>query len=271
MNRERCLTTFLAFACALIVAAGCGGGGEAGGEEGAMEEEAGGVATAMDAKAATVDTATAATVSGTVSFTGTEPEAEAIDMSEEPNCAARYDMPKTTEEVVVGEGGGLANVFVYVKDGLSGMTFSVPSEGVVLDQAGCWYRPRVFGIQVGQDLVIKNSDGLLHNINAKAEQNRGFNISQPVEMETTRQFGVPEVMVRFECDVHGWMYAYVGVLEHPYYSVTGNDGSFSLDTLPPGTYTIEAWHERYGAQTQQVTVGANESAEVTFTFGDASA
>jgi hypothetical protein len=176
-----------------------------------------------------------------------------------------------TEEVVVGDNGGLANVFVYVKEGLGAMSFPVPSEPVVLDQAGCWYRPRVFGIQVGQELAIKNSDGLLHNINAKAEVNRGFNISQPVEMETTREFRAAEAMVRFECDVHGWMHAYAGVLEHPYYSVTGNDGGFSLDMLPAGTYTIEAWHERYGTQTQEVTVTAGESAEVSFTFGDTSA
>jgi len=118
----------------------------------------------------------------------------------------------------------------------------------------------------GQDITIRNSDGLLHNINASPDINRGFNSSQPVNMETTRSFGAAEVMVPLRCDVHGWMNAYVGVLDHPYHSVSNSSGAFSLSTLPPGDYVIEAWHERYGTQTQNVTVTTGETAEVTFTF-----
>ena len=118
----------------------------------------------------------------------------------------------------------------------------------------------------GQDITIKNSDGLLHNINATPAEQRGFNTSQPVAMETTRSFGTVEVMVPLRCDVHGWMNAYVGVLDHPYHSVSNGSGAFDLSTLPPGDYVIEAWHERYGTQTQNVTVSTGETAEVTFTF-----
>lgn len=247
--------------------AGCGGGEQQ--QAGESAETGGGME--GGAMETTVDAATAATISGSVDFAGTAPEAMLIDMSEEPDCAAKHEGGQYSEAVVVNDNGTLANVFVYVKSGLGDMSFPTPDEPVVIDQAGCWYVPRVLGIQVGQDLLIKNSDGLLHNINAKPAQNRPFNISQPVVMETTRSFRAPEVMVPLECDVHGWMQAYVGVLEHPYYAVTGPAGSFSLAPLPPGTYTIEAWHETYGTQTQEVTVGESEQAEITFTFGEPSA
>jgi hypothetical protein len=137
---------------------------------------------------------------------------------------------------------------------------------VTLDQTGCHYVPHVLAIQVGQPLVIKNSDGILHNINTQPSQNRGFNISQPVEMETEREFNTAEVMIPVKCDVHGWMEAYIGVQDHPYAAISGTDGTFSLENLPAGDYVIEAWHESFGTQTQNVTVGAQETQEITFTF-----
>lgn len=249
-----------------LIVAGCGGGEQQAGEAGAAGGEAG-----AGGPASVVDEATAATVAGSVVFKGSAPKPSVIDLSEEPTCAAKYDEPLYSQEVVTNENGTLRNVFVYVKEGLGDLSFPVPAEPVVLDQAGCWYHPRVFGVQVGQDILIKNSDGVLHNINAKPSLNRGFNISQPVVMETRRKFRSVEVMIPLQCDVHGWMAAWVGVLDHPYYSVTGEDGSFSLAPLPPGTYVIEAWHETYGTQTQEVTVGASERAEITFTFGEPSA
>ncbi len=248
---------------ALAAAGGCGGGEKGGAEGGAA---AAGEESATTSMAAVVDEATAATIVGRVVFEGTAPKPAVVDMSEEPTCAEKYSGPKYTEDVVVNDNGTLRNVFVYVKEGLGDRKFPVPSEPVVLDQQGCWYTPRVFGIQVGQPLLIKNSDGILHNIKAKPKLNRGFNISQPRVMETTRKFRVPEVMVPLECNVHGWMHAYAGVLDHPYFSVTGEDGGFKLAPLPPGTYVIEAWHEKYGTQTQEVTVGEGEQKEVTFTF-----
>jgi len=137
---------------------------------------------------------------------------------------------------------------------------------MTLDQDGCRYHPHVLGIQVGQTLAIKNSDGILHNIKAKAKANRPFNISQPAVMTSTKTFDKPEVMVALECNVHGWMHAWLAVLPHPFFGVSGGDGSFTIKGLPPGTYTIEAWHEKYGAQTASVTVAGSETKTADFSF-----
>ena len=138
-----------------------------------------------------------------------------------------------------------------------------------IDQVNCRYEPRVLGARVGQRIAVRNSDPVMHNVNAKPTQNRGFNISQPVQgMVSSRRFRIPEVMVRVGCDVHAWMGAYVGILPHPFFATTGDNGSFAIPDLPPGTYTIEAWHEKYGTQTAEVTVGEGESKAIEFTFGD---
>ena len=265
LKLEHLRLEFCALALIAFLAAGCGGGEE--GSSGAAVSSGSGAAAAGP----TIDPASAATIAGTIAFNGTASELVEIDMSEETVCADKHDGPVYSQNVVVNDNGTLRNVFVYVKEGLGDMTFPPPAEPVELDQNGCRYHPHVFGIQVGQDLVIKNSDGLLHNINAKPSVNRGFNISQPVEMKTTRQFRAAEIGVPLECDVHGWMNAFVNVVDNPYYAVTGEDGSFSLAPLPPGTYVIEIWHEEYGAQTMEVTVGASETKEITFTFGGAAA
>ena len=136
-----------------------------------------------------------------------------------------------------------------------------------LDQKGCHYVPHVFGMMAKQKLLIKNTDDTLHNIHAMPTANKEFNIGQPNQgMETTRTFAQPEVMVHFKCDVHPWMSAYVGVLSHPFFGVTGEDGTFSIKGLPAGEYTLEAWHEKYGPQTQTVKVAAGESKTVDFKF-----
>jgi len=245
----------------------CGGGGDggaAGGDAGVGEA-------AAPAAAPAVDPAIAATISGTILLEGTPAPNTVIDMGEEPDCAAKYtDTPPMTEEVVAS-GGHLANVFVYVKSGLEG-TFAPPSTPVTIDQDGCRYHPHVLGIQVGQPLQILNSDPLLHNINTQPTTNRGFNVSQPqAGMKTSRKFRKAEVMIPVKCDVHGWMHAYIGVLDHPYFSVSAGDGSFSIASLPPGTYVVEAWHEKYGTATQTVTVGPSEHTEISFTFSAESA
>ena len=135
-----------------------------------------------------------------------------------------------------------------------------------LDQKGCHYSPHVLGIQVGQPLQVVNSDNTLHNVHAMPNANREFNQGQPVPgMKNSVTFTAPEVMIPFKCDVHGWMHAYVGVMDNPYFAVTQDGGKFEL-TIPPGTYTIEAWHEKLGTQTQMVTVGAKETKDVAFTF-----
>ena len=240
----------------LLVMAGCGGGdggGAAGGDGGGAAVEN------------PVDAATAGNIAGSIVFEGDAPSMDVIDMSTESVCADKHASSPMIEEVVVNSNGTLANAFVYVKEGLESLQFPTPG-AVLLDQNGCFYVPHVLGVMAGQDITIKNSDGLLHNINASPSEQRGFNTSQPVAMETTRSFGTAEVMVPLRCDVHGWMNAYVGVLDHPYHSVSNGSGAFNLSTLPPGEYVIEAWHERYGTQTQNVTVTTGQTAEVTFTF-----
>ena len=255
----------MVLATAAVFALACGGGG--GGDGAGGMEEAGG-----EEMASPVDMATAGGIHAMVMFEGMAPDMEAIDMAAEPTCAAKYSGTPMTEEAVVGDGGGLANVFVYVKEGLDGsMSFPTPASAVVVDQNGCRYVPHVVGVQAGQDLTFRNSDGLLHNINASPSTNRGFNISQPVNMDTNRDFGMAEVMVPVRCDVHGWMTAFVGVVDHPFHGVTGMEGGADLGMLPPGEYVVEAWHERYGMQTANVTVATGETAMVSFSFSDAMA
>ena len=208
-----------------------------------------------------------ATITGSIKFTGAKPVMAKIDMSDEPVCKAKYQTPPTKEDVVVNPNGTLANVFVYVKAGLpAGYTAPAAASPVVLDQSGCRYHPHVFGIQVGETMSIKNSDGIAHNIKAVGVKNRPFNISQPTTMTTPRTFTTTEVMVPLECNVHGWMKGWVGVLPHSFFAVSGADGSFKISGLPPGTYTIEAWHERYGTQTSTVTVAGTETKTAAFTF-----
>jgi hypothetical protein len=251
---------------AVILAAGvwgCGGSkgnASAGGSTGA-------VAQAGASGAGAAGPTGNATVSGVIHFTGTAPANPKIDMSQESACQSKYTTPPTDPQFVVAD-GKLGNVFVYVKSGLpAGATYPAPSTPVEIDQSGCLYHPRVFGVQVDQDIVIKNDDNVLHNIKAVPSINRGFNISQPsAGMTSKRKFSSPEVMVPLECNVHGWMHAWVGVLPHPFFATSGPDGSFSIKNLPAGTYTIEAWHEKLGTQTQTVTVGAGETKTADFTF-----
>ncbi len=254
----------------VVAIAACGGGGDAGGAGGAEsaggEDAAAGGDAAPAAAAPAVDPAVAATIAGGVEFAGVHPAMTEIDMSEEPVCLDKYNQGPPTTENAVGMDGRLANVFVYVKEGVSG-EYPTPSEPVLLNQEACRYLPHVQGLQVGQTLLIKNSDAVLHNINTQPTANRGFNISQPqAGMESRREFSRPEVMIPVKCDVHGWMSSYVGVVSHPYFSVSDMDGSFSIGSLPPGTYTVEAWHELYGTLSQEVTVGEGETASITFGY-----
>ncbi len=221
-----------------------------------------------ESAAPAVDPAEAATIAGVIRFTGTPPAEEPIDMSAEPTCAEKHDGQPTQHAVVVGDDGGLGNVFVYVKEGLPDRSWPASNEEVVLDQDGCVYEPHVLGVRAGEDIVVRNSDGLLHNVNAQPETNRGFNMGQPTNMESRRSFAQQEVMIPVTCEVHGWMNAYIGVVDHPFFAVTGDDGTFQLEGLPPGTYTVEAWHERLGTQTMQVTVAAQQTEEVELTFDD---
>jgi hypothetical protein len=213
-----------------------------------------------------VDESKAGRILGRVVFEGPVPENPPIRIEADPVCIRENTNTKTFETVLVNN-GGLDNVFVYVKDGLAGYYFDTPTEPVKLDQSGCRYTPHVFGVRSGQPLEISNSDATMHNVHALASVNREFNFGQPIKgQKDTRRFTAREVMVQFKCNVHPWMHAYAGVLDHPYFAVAAGGGKFELKNVPAGTYTVEAWHEKLGAQTQSVTLGDNESKEISFTF-----
>jgi plastocyanin len=257
------MTRFLVASLAAAFLVSCGGGNTSQNQQNAVPASSGAAAPAAPPA---VDPAIAATVSGKVTFTGTAPASAPIKLGSDPYCEKANPGLKTENEVV-SKDGAVGNVFVYVKDGLGDRAFPAPSQPVVLDQKGCHYTPHVLGIQVGQPLQIVNSDDTLHNIHGLPKANKEFNQGQPIQgMKMTHTFSTKEVMIPFKCDVHGWMNAWIGVIDHPYYAVTSTDGTFSLKGLPPGTYTIEAWHERLGTQTQTVTVGEKETKDVAFTF-----
>jgi plastocyanin len=206
-------------------------------------------------------------ISGTVGFTGEAPQRRALKMSADPACEAANAGKTRLGEAMVINDGKVQNVFVYVKDGLGDAKFDVPAEPVEMDQNGCMYTPHVVGAMAGQTIVIKNSDATLHNVHSLPENSKPFNSAMPMKgMTIKKKFSEPEVMVRMKCDVHPWMSAYIGVLPHPFYSVSAEDGTFKIDGLPAGTYTIEAWHEKLGTQTQSVTVGDGGSATADFSF-----
>ena len=209
-----------------------------------------------------IDPATAATITGTVSFTGTAPKAAKIDMSQDPACKGM-----NMAENVVDDGGKLANVFVYVKDGLGSRTFDVPKDPVTIDQSGCKYHPHVLGVMAGQTLKIVNSDPTTHNIHPTPADNREWNESQPPQSPALEKtFAREEIMLPVKCNQHPWMKMYVNVVKSPFYAVTGPDGKFEIKGLPPGDYTLAFVQEKLGTQEQKVTVAAKDSKTVDATF-----
>src|SRR4029079_8255890 len=218
------------------------------------------------ANAQRVDESKAGTVAGRVKIEGRVAANTRIDLAADPYCESQNQFGETFENFIV-TAGGLENVFVYVKDGLGDYGFDVPTEPVKLDQIGCQYRPHVLGLRVGQKLVIANGDDTLHNVHAMGKSNGEWNKGQALKnMSDTKVFKTREVMVPFKCDVHNWMRSLVGAMDHPYFAVTHDGGTFDLKNLPAGTYTIEAWHERLGHQTQSDTLGAEEFQQLTLTF-----
>jgi len=243
---------------ALLLGAACGGTTDT-----AKTETPAGAPAAAVTK---VDPATAATVAGKVSFAGKAPNRPRIAMDAEPDCKGLHSGPVQSEEVLVNPNGTLANVVVWVKAGLEGKTFEAPTGSAALDQKGCIYTPHVVGVRVGQTISISNSDPTTHNIHPLPRVNREWNQSQPPKgAALEKSFPRPEV-VPVKCNVHPWMKSYVAVMEHPFFAVTGAQGSFELKGLPPGDYTVEAWHEKYPAQEQKVTLAASATQTIDFTF-----
>jgi plastocyanin len=232
-------------------------------KEAATESQPAATPSAAPAPAVTpIDQATIGSVSGSVKFDGAAPKPSKIDMSQDPACKGANEA-----EAVVVDKGNLANVFVYVKDGLGTRTFDVPKDAVVLDQSGCRYHPHVLGVMAGQTVQIKNDDPTTHNIHPTPKDNREWNESQPPQAAPIeKNFAREEVMLPVKCNQHPWMKMYVNVVKSPFYAVTGPDGKFEIKGLPPGDYTIAFVHEKLGEQDQKVTVGPKEAKTVDQTF-----
>jgi hypothetical protein len=206
-----------------------------------------------------------ASIAGKVSFEGPVSPPEKVKVTADPKCAAMH--PSGMEKQVIQvKDGGLANVFVYVKSGISG-SYPAPTTPALLDQSGCTYKPHVVGLQAGQPLTIRNSDDTLHNIHPRPTVNAEFNIGQPRKgMESTKSFEKPEVLIPVGCDVHPWMRSYIGVVPHPFFAVAGEDGSFEIKGLPAGEYEIEAVHAKLKAVSQKITVKDGEAVKLNLVY-----
>src|SRR3989449_8970665 len=238
----------------LILLAGCG-------KKETTEERAAAPAAAAPAATA-IDPATAATVSGTVKLDGAPPKAAKIDMSQDPACKGT-----NVAETVVASDGHVANVFVYVKEGLGNRTFDIPKEAITLDQSGCKYHPHVMGVMAGQTIKIVNSDPTTHNIHPTPKDNREWNESQPPSAAALEKtFAREEIMLPVKCNQHPWMRMFVNVTKSPFFAVTGPDGKFEIKGLPPGDYTIAFVHEKLGEQDVKVTLAAKDAKSVDVTF-----
>lgn len=212
-------------------------------------------------------------ITGAIALTGSAPVPQSIDMSADTACQSKN--PNAVAETVVSKDGKLQNAFVYIKDGsvtggnrISGYAFPAPGSPVVLDQVGCQYTPHIVGIQVNQKFQVKNSDPTAHNINVQPKQgNPSWNVSQaPATPPIEKTFARAETIIPIKCNQHPWMKAYVNVLKHPFFALSSADGSFTIKDVPPGKYTVVAWHERFGEQTMEVTVPASGAGTANFSF-----
>ncbi len=207
-------------------------------------------------------------IAGSVAFEGTPPEPKVWHtVNSDPECQRAGHDVIASEEVVVNTNGTLRYVFVYISNGLGSLQFPIPSEPVILDQRGCRYAPHVIGLRAGQTLLILNSDSTMHNVHASPQRNRAFNAGMTaVVKKLTRTFDRPEVMIPFNCNVHPWMSAFAGVLDHPFFAITNTEGTFRLGLLPPGEYEVTARHERFGVLKQIVQLKTSEQRQVDFNF-----
>jgi plastocyanin len=214
-----------------------------------------------------IDLATAGSITGKVTLDGAVPVAKPIDMSAEPYCEKLATTPVFPQQVVAAADGSLANVVVYVKDFPAEYIVDDPPAAATLAQRGCMYDPHVVAVRAGQPLEIKNDDQATHNILAMPERNPKWNRSEtPGAAWIDETFAIPELAIPLRCNVHPWMKSYVFVFSHPYFAVTGKDGQFELKNLPPGTYTVDAWQEKYGMQEKTITVAPQKSSAANFKF-----
>ncbi len=212
------------------------------------------------------------TLTGKAVFPGKSSD-EVIRMSADPVCAGTNGGKPVLRGELIANNGGLANVFVYIKEGIRpGMYATAPPPPVELDQNGCLYSPHVIGLRTGQTLRIRNSDPTLHNIHALGKANPPFNVGMATRGQTVEKtFQKPEIMLRMKCDVHGWMGAYLGVLDHPFFAVTDANGGYTINGIPPGQYKLEAWHEKLGAREGMLTIPATGVVQaVNFDFSPGS-
>jgi len=215
----------------------------------------------------TIDPTTAGSITGTVRLLGTPPVLKAIDMNAAPACIKANTSPVNPPQVVTGDNGSLADVAIYIKSGLGNRQFESPKVPVVLKQKACMYEPHVIALMVNQKMEVVNDDSTSHNVHVLAKTNKSWNQSQSVEgPPIDESFAQPELAVPIACNVHPWMRAYAFVFSNPYYAVTSKTGMFEIKNLPPGTYVVEAWQERYGTKDQTVAIGPKESKTISFTF-----
>jgi plastocyanin len=221
-------------------------------------------------KAGSPPTITSATgggsVKGVVRFEGMVPKPKLISMSADPSCARQHSSAVFAQEVMTDSKGDLQDVVVFVSEGLGNRTFDAPTQAVVVEQKGCMYQPHVLAVRANQPLHVVNDDPTSHNIHPTPANNREWNKAEPPGSSLDESFAREEIAIPVKCNVHPWMHGYVAVFKHPYFAVTGKDGSFDLSSLPPGTYTIKAWHEKLGTSTQTITIGANENKQISFVF-----
>ena len=259
---------------------GCGGSGSEAPDRpagaSAKEPAPGSSTPTATARAYQPSPATDASISGKVTLEGDPPKLPPLTFDADPVCSQAHGGANVSKEEVVAKGGRLQNVLVYVKSSskaLEGLRFEVPKSPVLLNQEGCMYRPHVFGVMAGQTITVRSSDPTPHNIKCSPKRNTGFNLSQAKKgMEDEKKFDKEECAppIQLECNVHPWMNGFCGVFSHPFFAVTGDDGTYAISGLPPGDYEIVAWQESTrlldGPKTEKVTLGPKESRSLDFTF-----
>lgn len=214
-----------------------------------------------------LDPATLGTIAGTVRATGPRPAGRRVPVTGDPTCAARHPDGVVVDAAAVDAAGGLGDAFVWIRAGLGERVFAVPTVPVVIDQRDCRFVPDVAGVRAGQTIEFRNDDPTLHNVHGVPTRSQAWNFGLGATgASRTLVLDEPETMVPVSCNVHSWMQAWIGVLDHPYFTVTAADGSFRLADVPAGAYTIAVWHPVLGQRETQVTVTAGETAPLELVY-----